>query len=160
YGGPLAFTATVTQHNSPTPITSGNVAIGEGSCGTGFTTLASGAVNGSGQFVWDAARLSAASHTLRACYLGFASGGSAIHPSTQTTTRPTITAKELTASGLSASTKVYDGNTTATVTGTPALVGKVSGDTVNLGGSASGSFANKNVGPAKSVSVSGLTISG
>jgi hypothetical protein len=80
----------------------------------------------------------------------------------QPTTSADITAKGLTVSGITAGTKVYDGNTSATlnVSGA-ALVGVVSGDTVTLGtGSAAGAFANKNVGSGKTVQVSGLTISG
>jgi len=71
-----------------------------------------------------------------------------------------ITAKALTITGLSASNKTYDGATTATVTGTAALSGVVNGDTVTLGGTRTAVFANKNVGTAKAVTISGYTISG
>jgi hypothetical protein len=57
---------------------------------------------------------------------------------------------------------VYDGTTTAVLaTSGAALVGLVSGDTVNLNsGAVAGAFANKNVGSGKTVTVSGLTIDG
>lgn len=84
-----------------------------------------------------------------------------------------ITAKALTVSGLTASGKVYDGLTTATLGGTAVLqaaeaagTGSTSdgnpytGDTVTLGGTAAGTFATKDVGTAKSVTVTGKTISG
>src|SRR5207249_1300994 len=73
-----------------------------------------------------------------------------------------ITAKALTVAGITANNKVYDGNTTATLNlGSAALVGVVSGDTVTLNtGSAAGAFATKTTATAKTVTVSGLTMSG
>jgi hypothetical protein len=78
----------------------------------------------------------------------------------QPTTTASITAKALTVSGLSAVNKVYDGSTAASLTGIGALVGVVSGDTVALNGSVAGTFANANVGTAKTVTISGLTLGG
>ncbi|MGD0090611.1 MAG: YDG domain-containing protein, partial [Planctomycetota bacterium] len=73
----------------------------------------------------------------------------------------TITAKTLTVSGIGASDKVYDGTTTATLTGTPGtLVGVVGADTVSLSGTAVGTFANKDVGNGKTVTVSGQSLTG
>src|SRR3989449_6590982 len=73
-----------------------------------------------------------------------------------------ITAKPLTVSGITANNKVYDGSTTATLnTGSAALLGVVSGDTVTMNSaSATGSFASKTAGTAKTVTVSGLATSG
>jgi hypothetical protein len=71
-----------------------------------------------------------------------------------------ITTKALTISGLSAQNKVYDGNTNATITGTPSLVGVVVGDDVSLSGTASGTFADPNVGNNKQVTVTGLSLAG
>src|SRR5204862_149397 len=78
------------------------------------------------------------------------------------TTTADITGKALTVSGITASNKLYDGNTTATLnTTSAALVGIVSGDTVTLGtGSAAGAFVTAAVGTGKTVTVSGLTIGG
>jgi len=70
-----------------------------------------------------------------------------------------ITSASLTISGLTASNKVYDTNTTATLGGTAAVTA-LSGDTVTVGGTASGVFADKNVANAKAITVSGNTISG
>ena len=76
----------------------------------------------------------------------------------QSTALASITKKALTISGVTASNKVYDGTTTATVdTSSAVLGGLIGGDTVTL--TASGNFADKNVGAGKSVSMSG-SISG
>ena len=71
-----------------------------------------------------------------------------------------IAPKALTISGVTVGDKTYDFNTTAVLGGTPALVGVVGGDTVNLGGSAVATFADKNVGTGKPVTASGYSISG
>ncbi|MEI6600657.1 MAG: YDG domain-containing protein, partial [Comamonadaceae bacterium] len=71
----------------------------------------------------------------------------------------TITPKDLALSGLSAGNKVYDGTSAATLGGS-AAVAALSGDNVTLGGSATGSFADKNVATGKAVSVTGLTLGG
>ncbi len=62
-----------------------------------------------------------------------------------------ITKAPLTVSGYTASSKVYDANTDATLSGTPALAGALPGDTVSVSGSATGSFGTKNVGTNKAV---------
>lgn len=102
------------------------------------------------------------------------SGASATHYTlTQPTTTASIAAKTLTASGLAASDKVYNGTPAAILTGTAALqvaaaVGSGStsdgrpytGDLVTLGGTATGAFADRHVGTTKAVTVTGLTLSG
>ncbi len=80
---------------------------------------------------------------------------------TQPTALANITAKGLTVTGLSASDKVYDGTTLATLSGTGTLVGVLSGDTVTLNSSgATAAFASKNMGAGIMVTVSGLGLSG
>jgi len=69
---------------------------------------------------------------------------------TQPTLTGTITAKALTVTGATVTSKVYDGTTDATISGA-ALSGAVSGDSVTLGSAASGTFADKNVGTGKTV---------
>ena len=65
----------------------------------------------------------------------------------------TITRKTLTVSGITAADKTYNGTTTATVSTTGANYdGLVSGDALTV--SASGTFANKNAGTAKTVTLS------
>ena len=65
--------------------------------------------------------------------------------------------------GITASNKVYDGTTSATLnTSSAALAGSIaSGDHVTLEtGGASGAFADSNAGTGKTVTVSSLTLSG
>lgn len=71
----------------------------------------------------------------------------------------TVAQKDVTITGLGAANKVYDGNDTATVTGTADVVGKVGSDVVTVtGGTAT--FDNKNVGAGKTVTFSGYSLSG
>ena len=75
-----------------------------------------------------------------------------------------ITAKALTVSGISSPGKVYDGNTTAPLAGlgSATLVGRVTGDTTTtlVTAGATGTFADKNVGTGKTVTMAGLSITG
>ncbi|MHB1013981.1 MAG: YDG domain-containing protein, partial [Desulfurivibrionaceae bacterium] len=78
---------------------------------------------------------------------------------TSASTSADITAANLAVTGVTAANKVYDGTTDATLGGTAAITA-LSGDTVTLGGTGSGVFADKNVATGKSVTVSGYSISG
>ena len=91
-----------------------------------------------------------------------ADAGNYVFASPQGTTTANITPKEVSVS-FQAENKVYNGNANATIKSSPApsLSGVVSGDTVMLGtGSATASFADKNVGTGKTVTGSGFTKSG
>ncbi|RME69350.1 MAG: hypothetical protein D6781_08780, partial [Verrucomicrobia bacterium] len=81
---------------------------------------------------------------------------------TQPSATATINKLTITVSGVVANSRVYDATTTATLdTSAATLVGVVSGDVVSLDASgASASFADKNVGNARPVTVSGLALSG
>ncbi len=81
---------------------------------------------------------------------------------TQPTVKATITTPALTVTGISASPKVYDRTTTATVNLADArLEGVVSGDTVELVTTgATATFDTLNVGKNKTVTVAGLTLGG
>ena len=70
-----------------------------------------------------------------------------------------ITPAILTVEGLSASSKVYDGTTVATLTGV-AVARPLGGGQVNFNGTPTGFFADKNVGTNKYVDVTGFTLSG
>ena len=70
-----------------------------------------------------------------------------------------ISKANLAVSGLAASSKTYDAGTVATLTGTAAVTA-LGTDSVTLGGTASGNFANKTVGTTKAVTVTGNTLSG
>jgi len=69
-----------------------------------------------------------------------------------------IGAASLTVTGASASNKVYDGTAVASVTG-GSLVGAIPGDAVSIGTYAA-AFNNKNVGIAKSVTVTSVSLTG
>lgn len=81
---------------------------------------------------------------------------------TQPTTSANVTPVGLTISGVTAANKIYDGTTTATLnTGSAALIGILPGDYLSLvKSSAKGTFASKNVGTSKVVTISGFAISG
>ena len=71
----------------------------------------------------------------------------------------TITQKEVTVSGITASNKTYDGNTSATLDCTGATItGKVGSDDLTV--TATGTFADANVGSGKTVTISDITLGG
>ncbi len=70
----------------------------------------------------------------------------------------TITKAPLTVTGSSITSKVYDGNASATISGA-ILSGKAGSDDVSLGNATSGTFNNANSGTGKSVTTA-MTISG
>ncbi|MEI6732758.1 MAG: YDG domain-containing protein, partial [Comamonadaceae bacterium] len=62
--------------------------------------------------------------------------------------------------GITAASRTYDATTTATLnTGAAGFTGMVAGDVLTVA-SAAGAFANKNVGVGKTVSISGISLSG
>ena len=72
-----------------------------------------------------------------------------------------VTPKPITISGFGIASKVYDGNTTATIGSAGTVPGVYAGDDVSIDTSAFvGVFDNKNVGTAHTVTVSGLGIGG
>src|SRR6185369_5261486 len=74
------------------------------------------------------------------------------------TTTADILVKQITAAGLTAANKIYDGNRNATVSG-GSLSQAIAGDDVTLTG-ATGLFDTKNVGTEKPVTISGGTLAG
>ncbi|MFZ4106443.1 beta strand repeat-containing protein, partial [Flavobacterium sp.] len=81
--------------------------------------------------------------------------------STVTLTTPSagnsVAAKALTISGITAVNKVYDGLLTAVFNGIASYAGLVNGDSFMVTGTPSASFATKNAGTGKSVTISGYT---
>jgi len=63
-----------------------------------------------------------------------------------------VSAKALTISGLTAANKDFDGTTAATVTGTPAYVGLVNGETFSVSGTVTWTFPDAAVGSGKTLS--------
>ncbi|MBL7765534.1 MAG: putative Ig domain-containing protein [Chitinophagaceae bacterium] len=78
------------------------------------------------------------------------------------TVSSTVTPIDLTITGITADNKVFDGFTTATLSGTPVLVGVLSADIPNvlLGGTPVADFVSPLIGTGIPVIVSGYTISG
>ncbi|HXF85766.1 MAG TPA: YDG domain-containing protein [Anaerolineales bacterium] len=89
-------------------------------------------------------------------------GGNNYNVTLVNNTNGVITAKNLTVNNITAANKVYDGTTSASLnTSSASLVGVVTGDDVNLDTSgATGTFADKHVGNNKTVTISGLSLSG
>jgi len=87
---------------------------------------------------------------------------SSIGANTTTAAMPssTVSPKALTITGLAALAKTYDGTTAATLSGAAALFGKIGSDDVAVAGTAAGTFATKNVGTGRQVTVGGLSLSG
>ncbi len=80
----------------------------------------------------------------------------------QPTATANISVKAVTATGVTANTKAYDGTTTATLNWSGATIsGAISGDAVNLNtASATGAFADNAAGTNKTVTVTGLALAG
>ncbi len=81
----------------------------------------------------------------------------------------TVNPKAINVGGLTAANKVYDGTTSAQVSGVAAISGggatsndgkALNGDDVYITGSASGAFADRHAGTGKSVTLGGLTLGG
>jgi gliding motility-associated-like protein len=81
---------------------------------------------------------------------------------TQPTTTGNITAATLTVSGVTVNDKIYDASTAATIkTGSAIMAGVLGNDDVTLvSTSATATFSTKNAGTAKTVLISGFTLSG
>ena len=79
-----------------------------------------------------------------------------------TNSADTVKQKPLTISGITANNKIFDGNTTATISGVPLLSGLLPSDVSNVvvGGSPIANFSNASVGTAIPVTVTGYTLSG
>ena len=78
---------------------------------------------------------------------------------TQPTLTGTIAAKELTVTGAAVTTKAYDGNTDAVITGAT-LSGVVGTEDVTLANASAGTFDTKNIGTGKSVATAPMTLDG
>lgn len=79
---------------------------------------------------------------------------------TYVTGKITVTQATLTISGLAGVNKVYDGTTTATLSGTATLVGVIGSDVVNLSGTPSAAFPSKVIGTGLAITVTGYTLTG
>ena len=81
------------------------------------------------------------------------------YATTTATYTVTVSKKEVTVTGITASNKAYDGNTDATlVYSGVTITGKVGSDDVTA--TATGTFADANAGTGKTVNITGITLSG
>lgn len=147
YGESVTFTATVAPATATGTVTISDGATTLGACAlaAGSCAIATGAVR-------------AGTRSIVATYGGDANhAGSASSPLEQV-----VDPKALTVTGITAANKVYDGTTAAALTTTGSvLVGVVGGDSVTLVTTgANGTFADKNIGTGKTVTVAGLVIAG
>ncbi|MES2389336.1 MAG: fibronectin type III domain-containing protein [Bacteroidota bacterium] len=78
------------------------------------------------------------------------------------TASSTVSQKNLTITGITANNKAFDGNTTATLSGTAALSGVLAGEIANvsLSGTPTAVFADATIGNGKTITVSGYTLTG
>lgn len=145
---PTASNVTATYDGT---LKTGSASVGGGYSITWYTASSSGSVT------------SAPSGTDAGTYTAYAEASnntSGCVSSSRTTVTVTINAKALTVSGLTASNRVYDGGTSASVSGTASLVGVVGSEDVSLAGSPTATFATKTVANGKTVSVTGYSLSG
>ena len=148
YGEPVTLTTTVVG-NSPT----GSIAFGEGAnpltCDGGNQTLSAG-------------QATCVLNSPTVNYYSFTAnyGGDANNDPDSTSLNHQVTSKALVLSELSADDKVYDGNTSATITGTASLNGIINGDDVTLSGTPTGTFADASAGTDKTVFITGYYLSG
>jgi hypothetical protein len=130
----------------------GNTSATVNTTGASYAGLMAGdalSVNASGTFANKNAAFGK-TVTLTSGYSGADAGNYNI--TSQASTTADITAKALSVSGITASNKVYDGNTTATVSTTGATyAGRVAGDAVSV--NATGVFADKNAATGKTVAL-------
>jgi len=130
------------------------------------TASTSGTLSGSD--LW-----SGAIATFKAATLALAGSAAANYTLTGATGTVLITPKALSVNNITVNSKTYDGTSLATLNGAASLLaaeavgsgaasdGKpYTGDAVTLNGTAAGLFADSNVGSAKAVTLTGLTLSG
>ncbi|MDH4450291.1 MAG: YDG domain-containing protein, partial [Rhodoferax sp.] len=158
-GSPTALSVTVTKANATVTATSNNSLTynGVGQTVSGFS--AAGLVGGETAAVLTGVTGSTTNKNAGS-YTTTVSGTDGNYNLTFVNGTMTIAKATITASGITAADKVYDGGVAATLnTGAAILSGKIASDTVNLAG-ATGSFSDKNVANGKTVSINGLTLTG
>jgi hypothetical protein len=155
YGQSITLTAAVKAVAPATDALTGTITFKDGA-----VTLGSATLNAAGQAAFSAKILTATNlkHTITAIF-----GGSANYSNSMSANFVQSVSKlVLSVSGITASNKVYDGSTSATLNLSKATLKTVlAEDAVTLNTSAAkGAFASKTVGTGKTVTVSGLVIAG
>jgi hypothetical protein len=156
YGSAVTFTATVKTNGFAVGGISGDTV----TFYDGTVQLGTGTVNSSGQatYTTSATQLSAVTHSIKAVYAGDATyAASTNSPALSQTINPATVTAALTGSV----SRNYNGTTAATMAaGNYTLSGVVGSDTVTLNNPSSGTFDTRNVGTGKTITVTGLAISG
>ena len=164
YGDSMTFTATVVSPISPLPAgaagPTGNVNFYDGTCTAGtLLNVSPVALNSSGVATFSTSALDAHTHTITACYLGDTN-----YTTNNGSTSQTVNPLAISVTGLTVNQKVYDATTAATLNFSGAsLVGVLTGDVGSVSLVQTGytaNFSDANVGVGKSVTVSGLTLTG
>ena len=145
YGAAVTFTATVSVTGGPA---TGTVTFADGAI-----VLGSGTLNAAGQASYLTSALAVGGHALNASYAGDATFAA----SSAAGFDYTVTPKVVTISGVTASTKVYDGTTAGNLTG-GTVAGVLSGESVTVmaGG---GAFASPAAG-SQAVTATGYALGG
>ena len=112
--------------------------------------------SGSTVYVRFAATLSVGTYNNALAVILSSNGASSVNVTTSSSGN-TVSTKALTISGISISDKIYDGNTSATITGAAAYSGLANGESFAVTGTPSATFSDKNVGTNKTIMVIGYT---
>ena len=169
-------TAVATANITPAAITAitGVTAANRAYDGTTTATLNTGAAAFTGMFAGDVLTVAGATGAfadknvgnakvvnISGMGLGGAAAGNYTLGSSTATASANITPATISAiTGVTAANRAYDGTTTATLnTGAAAFTGMLAGDVLAVAGGV-GAFADKNVGNAKAVSISGMGLGG
>ncbi len=153
YGSSVTLTAVITTSIFDNPIPTGQVQFKNGDANLGAPQT----LNAQGVATITTSALPAGTLILTAQFLP-----NDAFPGSSSSLIYTVTPKTLTVTGINALDKVYDGTTSASLDlSGVALAGIVGGDDIHLDtASAQAVFADKDVGDLKTVTISGLTLTG
>ena len=156
--GPVTFTATLTRNDTSAGVVGATVNFSvDGGAAIPATTGAGGVATVT---TYNPSALSVGSHNVAVSFTAATISGTGYLGSSSGTLPLTVSQKTVTAN-VTASNKTYDRTNAATVTSCT-LTGVLTGDVGNVGCSAAGpsTFSDANVGNAKTVTATGITLSG
>lgn len=152
YGDPATLVATVSA-GLGTPL--GSVTFKDGAETLGTGTLARSAES-LAIATLQAPILKAGTHSLSVSFAANASFAA----SSSGARDVVVGRREVSVTGMTASNKTYDGTAAASLSGTPELVGRIAGDTLELAGTPVATFPDANAGTGRTVTASGFTLTG
>jgi CSLREA domain-containing protein len=160
YGTSVTFTATVTQNIPASDFPYGSlIPFGEARFTDNGASLGSQVyLDAAGKATFTTSTLTASTHPIRAVFIS----SEIYQASSSSALNYVVSPKALTVSGITADDKPYDRTTGATIhTGAAALAGVVSPDLIGVDGSAAaGTFDTRNAGTDKTVTITGLALTG